>query len=186
MIEWEGYEKEDNTWEAQDNVHSKETIDAFVAAYKRQARPPKSNRVLNIKTKILLKDTYDPDTQTYYEKAQVAKKTLNGSAALAVAQAQAAQAAATQRNNTVAATQTTHLKQSLVSALQNNKNLVTTNNIKSHHNNHNTTTLTTTKSTTTKTKNSSKKRVRELIESETESVLVSKPLKEVNFNAFCV
>lgn len=63
MIEWDGYDLTENTWEEEGNVYSEKTIQDFVTAYKRQ------NRCKNLPThkKMLLNNTYDPDTQLYYK-----------------------------------------------------------------------------------------------------------------------
>lgn len=109
MIEWDGYDLKDNTWEEEGNIYSEETINAFHTACRRQFRTKFKLSTLTTTTrKLLLRSTYDPDTDTYT--SQLKKVT-------------------TKNSETILA--------------------------------------------------DSKKRTRELIETETESVTVSKPVKEV-------
>jgi hypothetical protein len=164
LVEWEGYGLTDNTWEEQSNIHSKDTINAFIQAYKRQSKAKKSS-ILSSTKKMLLKNTFDPDTQSYFPppKAPVAKKT--GAAKEVIAAASA--------SIIVTSTTTSAQQQTLVLGSSSNNN-ISSNHLKlSSHKNHHTISTTTTTTTT-------KKRARELIESETESVLVSKPVKEVS------
>ncbi|KAI8357824.1 hypothetical protein BD560DRAFT_406273 [Blakeslea trispora] len=116
LIEWEGYDLKDNTWEQENNVYSEKAIKTFLSAYEAESKSLVKPTKVSSK-KILLSNTYDPDTDCYYQPKSKSKSVLK--------------------------VKTTG--RSLVSTA-----LVTR-----------------------------KKRARENIESETESVLVSKPSKEV-------
>ena len=106
----------DNTWEQENNVYSEKAIKTFLNAYdiesKTFIKPPKTSS-----RKILLSNTYDPDTDCYYQPKSKSRSLLKMKTA----------------------------GRSVISAA-----LVTR-----------------------------KKRTREVIESETETVLMSKPSKEV-------
>ncbi|KAI8367857.1 hypothetical protein EDC96DRAFT_506313 [Choanephora cucurbitarum] len=116
LIEWEGYDLKDNTWEQENNVYSEKAIKTFLNAYdieskafvKPQKMPPR---------KILLSNTYDPDTDCYYQPKSKSRSLLK-----------------------VKATGRGVISAALVTR---------------------------------------KKRTREVIESETETVLMSKPSKEI-------
>ncbi|KAG2193130.1 hypothetical protein INT47_006430 [Mucor saturninus] len=65
LIEWEGYDLKDNTWEDESNVFSTEAIKEYKTASKRQN---KSSRNPLASKKALLHNTFDPDTGTYTKK----------------------------------------------------------------------------------------------------------------------
>ncbi|CEJ01139.1 hypothetical protein RMCBS344292_15175 [Rhizopus microsporus] len=65
LIEWEGYGWKDNTWEREENVYSSSSISAFIEDYCRQSHCRKDS-ILYMNKKILLYNTYDPDTKEFY------------------------------------------------------------------------------------------------------------------------
>ncbi|RCI00067.1 hypothetical protein CU097_002558 [Rhizopus azygosporus] len=65
LIEWEGYGLKDNTWEREDNVYSSSSISAFIEDYCRQSHCRKDS-ILYMNKKVLLYNTYDPDTKEFY------------------------------------------------------------------------------------------------------------------------
>lgn len=55
----------DNTWEREDNVYSSSSISAFIEDYCRQSHCRKDS-ILYMNKKVLLYNTYDPDTKEFY------------------------------------------------------------------------------------------------------------------------
>ncbi|KAG2235423.1 hypothetical protein INT48_005773 [Thamnidium elegans] len=74
LIEWEGYDLKDNTWEEESNVYSSSAIDNFLTAMKKQMRG-KVTSLATTKKKLLLRNTFDPDTGNYYPNTTAAQKT---------------------------------------------------------------------------------------------------------------
>ncbi|KAI7898435.1 uncharacterized protein BX663DRAFT_524706 [Cokeromyces recurvatus] len=65
LVEWEGYDLTENTWEEEENIISAETIDQFLITYKEQNNIKQNACINNIQGKIFLSGTYDPDINAY-------------------------------------------------------------------------------------------------------------------------
>ncbi|KAI9470479.1 MAG: hypothetical protein EXX96DRAFT_584475 [Benjaminiella poitrasii] len=65
LVEWEGYDLTENTWEEEVNIISEETIDTFITTYKEQNNIRSNTNINNLQKKLLLTNTYDPDTNAY-------------------------------------------------------------------------------------------------------------------------
>ncbi|KAG0741974.1 hypothetical protein G6F57_010015 [Rhizopus arrhizus] len=66
LIEWEGYDLVENTWERENNVYSPHSISKFIEDYCKESRC-RRDLVPYINRKILLQNTYDPDTKQHYK-----------------------------------------------------------------------------------------------------------------------
>lgn len=140
LIEWDGYDLTDNTWEQESNVYSEKAINKFVTAYAKQYHKRASKALLNNDKKILLQNTYDPDTNTYFKSRALPKvASLNP-----ITTTTKAFSTATTTSITTLASSS---KRASIEIIHQQRR--------------------------------SNKRLKESIESETESVLVSKPLNKV-------
>jgi hypothetical protein len=126
----------DNTWEEESNVYSETAINKFVSTCAKQYHKRPSKSILKSQQKLLLHNTYDPDTNTYFKP-----------------RTQPNIAPATTTTKVISTTTTTSLN-TLASSKRASTGIF-------HQ------------------QRRSNKRLKESIECETESVVVSKPLNEI-------
>ncbi|KAG1467323.1 hypothetical protein G6F56_004474 [Rhizopus delemar] len=70
LIEWEGYEETQNTWERENNVYSAGSISKFIDDYCKETNSSR-DAAPYLNKKILLEETYDPDTKQIYKPTNI-------------------------------------------------------------------------------------------------------------------
>ncbi|KAI8641720.1 hypothetical protein BD408DRAFT_417809 [Parasitella parasitica] len=65
LIEWAGYAITENTWEQEHNVYSLPAISRFYVAYRKEKHLSKNFDLSSLEKKLLLCNSFDPDTQTH-------------------------------------------------------------------------------------------------------------------------
>ncbi|KAL0145814.1 histone H3 methyltransferase Clr4 [Mucor lusitanicus] len=149
LVEWDGYALNENTWEQEHNVYSEQAIKDFYNTYRREKHLAKNFDLDSLESKLLLINSYDPDTQLYTSTKLPAIKSSVTS---------------TKTTTTTTTTTTTANSKAIASKVSSSK-----------------------KTTTTKLflnppqpPKAGKKRSRASLESETNSVMVAKPVKMKN------